>query len=129
MADCKHQNTKNSEDADSGAHIVYCSDCGAITHACFKPLYDEIEKQMEEVRTWGVNFAKGHSAMSAQAAASRRVETVLGNLRLAMLMARITKNEIVEALAKQFEAQHEPSVAAAIRDFKLEVAIHEFPKK
>lgn len=130
MADpCKHSNARQSEDADTGAHIAFCPDCGAITHACFQPLYDQVERQLEEVRTWGVYHSKGYNRPSESAAAQRRVEEVLINLREAMLMARIEKNVFVERIAKVFEERGEASVAAAIRDLKLEVAIHEPTKK
>lgn len=126
---CKHSNAHSSEDQDSGAHIAYCPDCRTITHVCFKPLEDQIERQLDDVRGWGVYYSKGHQRPSDAAAAQRKVEEILVNLREAMLMSRITKNEIVERLAKIFEARGESTVAAAIRDFKLEVAIPEPEKK
>lgn len=126
---CKHSNAHSSENQDSGAHIAYCPDCRTITHVCFKPLEDQIERQLEEIRGWGVHYSKGHARPSDAAAVQRRMEEILAHLREAMLMARITKNEIVERLARLFEARGEGSVAAAIRDFKLEVAIPEPEKK
>jgi hypothetical protein len=122
---CKHTEAQSAEDHDSGAHIVYCPACRALTHVCFKPLEDQIERQLEDVRGWGVYFSKGYQRPSEAAAAQRKVEDVLVNLREAMLMARITKNEIVERLARLFEARGEAAVAASIRDFKAEVAIPE----
>lgn len=130
MADkCQHSNARQSEDQDTGAHIGFCPDCGQITHACFKPLYDQIEKNLESVREWGVYHSKGFQRASDSAAAQRKVEDVLTNLREAMLMARIEKNVFVERIAKVFEERGETSVAASIRDLKLEVAIHEPEKK
>jgi len=126
---CQHTNARSSEDGDTGTHIVYCLDCNQITHACFKPLYDEIEKNLEEVRVWGVYHSKGYQRPSESAAAQRKMEEILTNLRTAMLMARIDKNIFVERIAKIFEERGEASVAASIRDLKLEVAIHEPEKK
>jgi hypothetical protein len=126
MADtCKHSDTHSVDDQNSGAHIVSCIVCRALVHVCFKPLEDQIEKQMEEVRVWGVYYSKGFQRPSEAAAAMRGMEDVLINLRKAMLMARISKNEIVERLARQFEARGEAAVAASIRDFKAEVSISE----
>lgn len=127
--DCKHTNARQSEDQDTGAHIGFCPDCGQITHACFKPLYDRIEKDLEFVREWGVYHSKGYERPSDSAAAQRRMEDILKNLREAMLMARIEKNVFVERIAKIFELRGETSVAASIRDLKLEVAVHEPEKK
>jgi len=130
MADkCKHSNAHSSDDQDTGAHISYCPDCRTIIHACFKPLYDRIEKDLESVRVWGVYHSKGYQSASESASAQRKVEEVLTNLREAMMVSRIDKNVLVERIAKIFEERGEVSVAASIRDLKLEVAIHEPEKK
>lgn len=122
---CQHTNAVSSDHADSGAHIVYCPDCRGITHACFKPLYDHIEKNLESVRAWGVAVSKAVGTRASDSAAiQREVESVLVNLREAMLMARIEKNEFLERIAQVFEGRGQREVAASVRDLKLEIAIH-----
>jgi hypothetical protein len=126
MAACTHTNAHSSDHADSGAHVVYCPDCRQITHACFKPLWDQVEKNLEEIRTWGVYFSKADGRRASESAAIQRtVEAVLTNLREAMLMSRIDKNEIIERIAKAFEGRGQKDVAASIRDLKLEMSIHD----
>lgn len=124
MAACQHTNATDSDHKDSGAHIVYCPDCKTITHVCFKPIYDHVEKAFELVRSWGVAFSKmGDRRASDAAAIQREMETMLTNLREAVLMARVNKNEFLEQVATIFEGRGQRDVAASIRDLKMEVSI------
>jgi hypothetical protein len=123
-ATCQHTNATDSDHKDSGAHIVYCPDCKSITHVCFKPIYDHVEKAFEVVRTWGVAFSKmGERRASDAAAIQREMEALLVNLREAVLMARVNKNEFIEQVATLFEERGQRDVAASIRDLKMEVSI------
>lgn len=123
-ATCQHTNATDSDHKDSGAHIVYCPDCKTITHVCFKPIYDHVEKAFEMVRTWGVAFSKmGDRRASDASAIQREMESMLTNLREAVLMARVNKNEFIEQVAAIFEERGQRDTAAAVRDLKMEVSI------
>ncbi len=123
-ATCQHTNATDSDHRDSGAHIVYCPDCKTITHVCFKPIYDHVEKAFELLRTWGVAFSKmGDRRASDALAIQREMETTITNLREAVLMARVNKNEFLEQVATLFEERGQRDVAAQMRDLKMEVSI------
>lgn len=126
---CQHKNVKSEENDDTGAHIVFCLDCQVVSHVCFKPLQDRIERDLEEVRGWGVYYSKGYQRPSEAAGAQRKMEEILANLREAMLMARITKNEIIERLAGFFDQRGDAATAALVRDFKAELAVPEPTQK
>ncbi len=126
MADkpCNHTNAVEADHKDSGSHVVVCPDCRVITHVCFKPLYDHIEKNLETIRTWGVAVSKmGDRRASDSIAIQREMEAVLKNLREAVLMSRTNKNEFLEQVALVFEERGQRDTAAAVRDLKLEVSI------
>lgn len=121
---CKHTNAVQDEHPDSGAHIAFCPDCKRIIHACFKPLDDHIEKNLELVRAWGVAVSKADGRRPSDSAAiQREVEAVIRNLREAALMSRATKNSLLEDLSALFEARGERDLAMRMRDLKLEIAI------
>jgi hypothetical protein len=123
MTDCKHADVQSTADGDSGAHIIVCTACHAITHLCLNPLYDRVEQDLEEVRRWGVHYAKASEKLSDGAILSKKVEGVLANLRAAMMESRSEKNMRVEAVAKWLEAREMPDAAKAVRALKLEVAV------
>lgn len=126
MGACQHKNGQSSDHADSGAHVIYCPDCKTVTHACFKPLWDQVERDLEKIRLWGVNFSKADGRRASESASiQREVEAVIANLREAMLMARIDKNELLERVASVFEGRGQKDVAASIRDLKLEMSLHD----
>lgn len=125
MADiCKHTNAVETDNKDAGVHVVFCPDCKTMTHVCVKPLFDHIEKNLETVRSWGVAVSKsGNLRASDSIAIQREMEAVIKNLREAVSMARINKNEFLEQVAAVFEERGQRDTAAAVRDLKLEVSI------
>ena len=87
-------------------------------------LFDHIEKNLETVRSWGVAVSKsGNLRASDSIAIQREMEAVIKNLREAVSMARINKNEFLEQVAAVFEERGQRDTAAAVRDLKLEVSI------
>ena len=128
---CKHTNAVQADHADSGAHIGFCPDCRQLSHVCFKPLYDHIEKGLEKIRVWGVHYSKADGRRASESVAvQREVESILAELREAMLMARATKNAVLEEIAGIFERRGQQAVGAEVRDLKLEVSlVHDEPEK
>jgi len=121
--DCKHENIASIKDNDTRAHIAVCLDCRTISHVCFSPNYDHIEKDLEKVRGWGVAFSKQAKGAAAGAAIQQDMEKVLRNFREAMLMSRINKDMMLEAVAKHLEESDEKDAATFVRNLKLEVAV------
>ena len=129
MADpCKHSNAVSTAHGDSGAHVVVCKDCGAVTHVCLTPLYDEIEKQLEVIRSWGVYYSKDSSVKSADAAMKQReMEDIITNLRTAAMQGRTVKNTFLEQMAVRLEGAGQDKAAQYLRDIKSEVTIPAAP--
>lgn len=123
MSDCKHPDVVSATDSDTGTHLGVCTACYAVTHICLNPLYDRIEQDLEEVRRWGVHYAKSSAKLSDGAVLSGQVEDVLTNIRRAMLDTRANKNLIVEAVAKRLEEWNKKDTAEMVRTLKLEVAV------
>jgi hypothetical protein len=125
MADlCKHTNAVETEHKDAAVHVIFCPDCKTMTHVCVKPLFDHIEKNLETIRSWGVAFSKmGDRRASDSIAIQREMEAVIRNLREAVSMSRINKNEFLEQIATVFEERGQRDTAMAVRDLKLEVSI------
>jgi hypothetical protein len=124
MSKCKHLKTVEHTDKDTEAHVVICKKCLKVTHVCFTPLYDDIEKGLEEMRKWGVFYSKEGVQLLAQGAAvQENMEETLKKMRQAMLMARINKNQMLEGVAQFLEENDQPVAAKVVRSLKLEVAV------
>jgi hypothetical protein len=124
MADpCKHKDSRSTDDADTGTHIIVCTECHAVTHICFSPLPEDVEKALEEVRVWGVHYAKAAKSPSMGSTLSDKMEAVIGDLRRTCLQARIEKNKVVEAAAKFLSDLGNETAADQVRKLKLEKTV------
>lgn len=122
-ADCKHKDSRSTDHADTGAHVVVCVECHAVTHICFAPLPEEVEKSLEEVRKWGVFHAKGAKTPAVQSGLMDQMEALIGDLRRVCLQSRIDKNKYVEAAAKFLSDLGNETAADQVRKLKLETTV------
>lgn len=122
-ADCKHPDCRSTADGDTGVHIAVCTACFKVTHICFSPLPDDVERSLDEVRKWGVFHAKTSSRRPSESAAAQQgMEEVISALRVAALQSRIDKNTMVEAVAKTLDEKF-PKAAELVRTLKLEPVV------
>jgi hypothetical protein len=120
---CKHPNVTQQTRKDLGLHVIWCDECKAITHACFEPLPDEIEKGMEEVRRWGQHYAKSALRVSDGAVIAQKNEKVITDLRTAMMQHRMVKNEALEVVAELLDEKGMSEAAMVARSLKLEISL------
>jgi len=123
MTDCKHADARSTRNDDIGCHVTVCADCHVVRHVCFDPLPQSVEDVMEKVRSWGVHHAKSAKRLADQAILSDQMEASIGVLRTALLNSRMSKNETLEAAAKELEARNMEDAAKFLRNLKLELAV------
>lgn len=123
---CKHPDTQSTQNADLGIHVTICKACFGVTHVCLNPLHDDVEKDLEKVREWGVFYAKAVGNMTAKSAVIMQdMERAIRNFRTAMFQARADKNTTVEGIAKFLEEMDRADAASIVRTLKANVSIGE----
>lgn len=120
---CKHEHTFETTDKSLKLHVVVCTDCQSLRHACFEPLPDGIEQGMEEVQRWAQHYAKSAARVSDGAVIAQKNEKVLINLRTAMIHHRMVKNEALEIVACALDEKGLGDAAVVARSLKLEVSL------
>lgn len=123
MTDCAHPEVRSTRNEDIGCHVTICVSCGLVKHVCFDMLPEEVEKAMEDVRTWGVVYSKSAKRLADQAMLQDQMERSIKVLRIAPIHSKMTKNETLEAAAKELDARQMGDAAKFLRNLKLELTV------